>query len=184
MKKFLNRAQIAFVNALFQLMAEKPFDQISISELSDRAQYDRRTFYRYFQSKKDVLYLHCVSLLQEMTKELKKEMLTPRFGFLAYFEFWNQHRDFLTLLDRQGLLYFLGENQDQLLYQNVGTAIQGDLPKQLGEVSEFSQYAYYFTLGGLWQTLILWIHTGMKLTPERLTQHILDVFTEMQKLIL
>ena len=113
-----------------------------------------------------------------------KEPLTPQSGFLAYFEFWNRHRNFLSLLDRQKLLYFLGENQDQLLYRNVGIILQNDLPKQLTQVSEFSRYAYYFILGGLWQALILWIRTEMKLSPEQLTRHVLDIFTEMQKLIL
>ncbi len=179
-----NQAQTAFINALLQLMEEKPFDRISVSELSDRAQYDRRTFYRYFHSKNDILYLHCASLLREMAKDMGKEPLTPQSGFLAYFEFWNRHRDFLSLLDRQKLLYFLGENQDQLLYRNVGIILQNDLPKQLTQVSEFSRYAYYFILGGLWQALILWIRTEMKLSPEQLTRHILDIFTEMQKLVL
>ncbi|MBQ9491032.1 MAG: TetR/AcrR family transcriptional regulator [Lachnospiraceae bacterium] len=60
-----NKAQNAFINALLQLMKEKAFDQISISELSENAQYDRRTFYRYFQSKSDILYLYCASLLHD-----------------------------------------------------------------------------------------------------------------------
>ncbi len=179
----LNKAQSAFVNALLHLMADKPFDQVSVSELSELAQYDRRTYYRYFQSKTDVLYLYCASLLKEMAEDMRRETLTPYSGFLSYFTFWNRHRDFLSLLDRQGLLYFLAEKQDQLLYQNVGTVVHEDLPEKLTQVSEFSQYAYYFTLGGLWQALVLWIRSGMKQTPEQLTKHILDSFTEMQKLI-
>lgn len=86
---------------------------------------------------------------------MRRETLTPYSGFLSYFTFWNRHRDFLSLLDRQGLLYFLAENQDQLLYQNVGTVVHEVLPEKLTQVSEFSQYAYYFTLGGPWQALVL-----------------------------
>ena len=178
-----NKAQNAFIQALLQLMKENMFDQISISELSETAQYDRRTFYRYFQTKSDILYLYCASLLNEMALDMKKEPLTPQSGFLSYFSFWDKHRDFLLLLEKQHLLYFLGEKQDQLLYEHVGTVVHEDLPKDLAQVSEFSLYAYYFTLGGLWQVLALWIRTGMKQTPAQLTQHILDSFTEMQKMI-
>ena len=183
MKNKLSKAQDAFISALLKLMKKKDFDQISVSELSETAQYDRRTFYRYFQSKNDILYLHCATLLGEMAEDMKKEPLTPQSGFLSYFEFWNKHRDFLLLLEKQHLLFFLGEKQDQLLYQHVGTVVHDDLPVDLDQVSEFSQYAYYFTLGGLWQALVLWIRTGMKQTPEQLTKYILESFTEMQKLI-
>ena len=179
----IGKAQVAFIDALLNILKSKPFDQISVSELSEVAQYDRRTFYRYFQSKSDILYLYCASLLAEMAESMKKEPLTPQSGFLSYFEFWGKHRDFLLLLEKQHLLYFLGEKQDQLLYEHVGTVVHDDLPKELSQVSEFSLYAYYFTLGGLWQTLVLWIRTGMKQTPKQLTDYILMSFTEMQKLI-
>ncbi len=169
MKKSLNKAQTAFVNTLIQQMRVKPFNQISVSELSEAAEYDRRTFYRYFQTKEDILYLYSAVLLEAMANDMKREALTPRSGFLAYFKFWDTHRDFLTLLEKQGFLYFLAEKQDQLLYHQ--------------QVPEFSQYAYYFTLGGLWQVLVFWIRTGMRQTPEQLTQYTLDLFTEMQKLM-
>lgn len=183
MKKPLNKAQTAFVNTLLQQMQVKPFNQISVSELSEAAEYDRRTFYRYFQTKEDILYLYSAVLLEAMANDMKREALTPRSGFLAYFKFWDTHRDFLTLLEKQGFLYFLAEKQDQLLYQHVGLSVQDNLPNRLEQVPEFSQYAYYFTLGGLWQVLVFWIRTGMRQTPEQLTQYTLDLFTEMQKLM-
>jgi len=38
-----NKAQQAFIDALLLLMKEKSYNQISVSELSEIAQYDRRT---------------------------------------------------------------------------------------------------------------------------------------------
>ena len=183
MENKLSKSQVAFIEALLDIMKNKPFDQISVSELSEAAQYDRRTFYRYFQSKSDILYLYCASLLSEMAEDMKKEPLTPRSGFLSYFSFWNKHRDFLILLKNRNLLFFLGEKQDQLLYEQVGTVVHNDLPKKLSQVSEFSMYSYYFTLGGLWQTLVLWVKTGMKQPPEQLTDYILKSFSKMHELI-
>lgn len=53
----LNRAQTHFINALLSLMKKKPYQNITVQELSDTAQYDRRTYYRYFNSKEDILRL-------------------------------------------------------------------------------------------------------------------------------
>lgn len=182
--KTINRAQKYFIDALLALMAEKDYEKISVSELAKRAQYDRRTFYRYFKSKDDILCLHYAELLHEMAELTnQKGVLTPRSFCLAYFEFWNGHTDFLTLLDRHRLLHFLGERQELMIYHHVGHRVQEDLPDTLSETAEFGQYSFYFTQGGLWSALIYWVHTGMKQSPAVLTEHILNTFIEMAKLI-
>lgn len=180
----LSRSQKSYIDALFALMQQKPYTEITVSELSEYAQYDRRTYYRHFKSKDDILCLSCAALLNEMAELMnRKGALTPRSGFLSYFEFWSRHKDFLTLLDRHGLLHFLGERQDMLMYQYVGQLVHDDLPEKLSGTSEFSQYAFYFTQGGLWFALVFWIRSGMKQTPEQLTEHILTTFTEMCRLM-
>ena len=180
----INRAQKYFIDALLTLMLEKPYAEISVTELSERAQYDRRTFYRYFKSKDDVLCLYYSELLHEMAERInKKGMLTPRSFVLAYFEFWNSHKDFLTLMDRHRLLHFLGERQELMIYHHVGHRVQDNLPDTLSETEEFGQYSFDFTQGGLWSALIYWVHSGMKQKPAVLTEHILNTFIEMGKLI-
>lgn len=183
-KTELSRSQKCFIDALLALMQQKSYGEISVSELSEYAQYDRRTYYRHFKSRDDILSLHCAVLMQEMADMMnEKGALTPCSGFLSYFEFWSRHKDLLALLARHNLLHFLEEKQDELMYRYVGLLVHDDLPEQLSGTSEFSQYAFYFTLGGLWSTLAFWIRTGMKQSPRQLTDHILNCFTEMQRLI-
>ena len=180
----LNRSQRFFIDALLTLMQQKPYAEITITELSEYAQYDRRTFYRHFKSKDDVLCLHCATLLNEMASIMnQKGQLTPQSGFLSYFEFWAKHKDFLRLLEKHNLLNFLGDKLEYLLYEYVGKFVHNDLPNTLAETSEFSQYAFFFTQGGLWYTLVFWVRTGMKQSPEQLTKHILNSFTQMEELI-
>lgn len=179
-----NSSQQAFIDALLRLMKEKPYSEITISELAERAEYDRRTYYRYFSSKDEILYLHCAAILSDMTVIMtEKGEYTPQSGFLAFFEFWEQHSEFLSMLENQGLLYFLGEKLGDLLYDNVGHSVHDDLPEKFDENSAFSQYAYYFTLGGLWAVLSLWIKSDMKQTPAELSDYVLRSFTEMNGLI-
>lgn len=134
----LNRSQKAFINALLGLMKEKQYRDITVSELAETAGYDRRTYYRNFRNKDDILYLYCAVLLSDMTGiMMKKGSYTPESGFLSYFEFWDKHRDFLMLLEKHGLLYFLGEKLGDLLYDNVGQNVHSGLPEKLDENSEF-----------------------------------------------
>lgn len=177
----MTRVQRHFAKALLDLMRRKPFGEITVSELAENALYDRRSFYRNFRSKDDILLLYCSMVFQEMADMMKNNgPLTPRSGFLAYFEFWDRHRPFLKLMDSQGLLGFLGEAQGKLLYGNVGLRVHDDLPARLDDTPEFSQFAYYFTLGGLWQVLLYWIQTGMKQSPQQLSDYTVSVFAEMK----
>lgn len=49
------KTRLAVENALLELMQEKPLDTISISELSERADINRKTFYNNYTSIEDVL---------------------------------------------------------------------------------------------------------------------------------
>ncbi|MBQ6806846.1 MAG: hypothetical protein IJO97_05385 [Lachnospiraceae bacterium] len=69
------------------------------------------------------------------------------------------------------------------MYQYVGKRVHDNLPDKLSETSEFSQYAFFFTQGGLWYALVFWIRTGMKQSPECLAKHIVNSFTDMAKYI-
>lgn len=42
-------------NALFELMAEKPYNKISITEITDKANVHRVSFYRCFSSKEEII---------------------------------------------------------------------------------------------------------------------------------
>lgn len=55
LKKSSVRTRTAFLNALLWLMKRKPFDDISVSALIERAGYSRTTFYSYYQDKFDML---------------------------------------------------------------------------------------------------------------------------------
>lgn len=180
----LSRSQKYFIDALLELMQIKSYSEITVTELSEYAQYDRRTFYRYFKSRDDILYLYCAVLLNKMATSMnQKGPLTPRSGFLSYFEFWFEQKEFLVLLEKQNLMNLLGDKQEYLLYQYVGKMVNHDLPEKLSDTSEFSQFSFFFNLGGLWYTLCFWVRTGMKQSPEQLTEYILNSFTEMAGLI-
>ena len=180
----LTKAQQAFTNALLGLLKEKTYSEITISELAEYAQYDRRTFYRYFKTTDDVICSYCAVLLNEMTEiMMSKGTLTPESGFESFFEFWDRHKDFLLLLNKQGLLHFLGDLQTKLIYQQVGLSMHDDLPDNFEDVSEFSQFAFYFMLGGVWSVLSFWVSSGMKQTPSEITTHVLNSITQMAILI-
>ena len=51
------------IESFFDMLAVKPLSSITISEIAENAKVDRRTFYRHFKTKENVItyYIHMVS---------------------------------------------------------------------------------------------------------------------------
>ena len=96
------------IEALFDLMEEKPYSTITVKEISDKAQLSRRTFYRNFKVKEDLLYKYTDYLFEDYIKSIKEN---TDFSFnstlINYFEFWNKHIKELELLKKNHLFYFI-----------------------------------------------------------------------------
>lgn len=164
----------SFIQALFDLMEKKPIHDITIKELTKKADYDRKTFYRHFTSKEDIINLYCACILQEMAEALKERgKLTFETYILSYFEFWESHLSFLKLLEKNDILYFLEKHHDELIYQYVGRDVQPELPDELQQTSHFSKNAFYFTQGGLWNILVHWIQQEQRNSVKQLTEQLI-----------
>ena len=53
-KKFNTKQQIIF--GLFEMMMEKPYADITVKEICEKAEVSRMTFYRNFHTKEDVIF--------------------------------------------------------------------------------------------------------------------------------
>lgn len=98
------KSQEAIKNALIELMLEKNFDQITIQDISDRANVGRRTIYHHYMDKYDLLD----KLIEEHIHELKKlcEAATDmnfKEGNLIWFQYFeSNYLFFSTMLSSKG----------------------------------------------------------------------------------
>ncbi len=173
------QAQQWFINALLKLMQTKPFAKIQIKELSKKADLDRRTFYRYFKSKDDVLELYCELIIQDFAKKiLEKSELSLRTVVISYFEFWNDYIDFLKLLRESHRTYFFVERMDNLIYQHVSLKVK---PSLIGrELNKETRYSFFFNLCGLHSLLNRWITEKQRDTPEEMARIVVEVIYNKQ----
>ncbi|SFM22308.1 transcriptional regulator, TetR family [Paenibacillus sp. 1_12] len=77
--------------ALFQLMQKKPYSQISIKEITDRAGLARQTFYRNFQDKDEILLKYLNGLMLGMWKEFQQNEMYNEDMFIMLFNNWKLH---------------------------------------------------------------------------------------------
>lgn len=105
-----NRYVIEHITAaLVKLMGIYPFDEISISQICQEAQVGRASFYRNFESKRDVLEKHLIILIREWGREFEDTCDINAFSDTLLKHYY-KHRDFYLLLYRHGLSAMIYEN--------------------------------------------------------------------------
>ncbi len=93
--------------SLLDLMSKKNYNDITITELCDGLDMPRKTFYRYFDSKDGALYALIEHTMFEYFTSQSKSVMAERIlkrELEQFFDFWLKHREFLKILDDNGLL--------------------------------------------------------------------------------
>lgn len=143
-------------NAFLELLTQSPIEDISISELTKKAEVGRASFYRNFSKKEDILTLHINKLFSEWTSvwetnsdaALSEHVRT----MISHFE---EHRFFYSLLNSQGLTYIL---------KDIIIAIYGPKPDH----DMLTAYSSSFSAYTLYGWIDTWFQRGMSETSEEL----------------
>lgn len=164
------------LESFYKLLKEKSFLDISISEISKNAGLDRRTFYRHFKSKEELLEQYCQTIISEFTTLLLKQGTINKSSVtIAYFSFWRNHLDFLNLLQRDNLLYFLLKEFEQLLSITRKTV----MPEiKESSITKEEHYALAFHIGGFFNLLTKWLSQGAVESPEEMAAIMKTLFPE------
>ena len=153
-------------NALLELMSQKPYHQISISELSSKADLSRRTFYRLFNSMDEILLFHIHELWAKKANELydsadKSYLHTSEFAL----HFWYENKDLTILLYRNGLVsimqQFINEISLEIYHKQKGN-------RKLANNPEALEYALSYSSGGVLNIICTWASHGMNKSPDEL----------------
>lgn len=151
-------------NCLFEILKEKKYEEITITELCDRMEMPRKAFYRYFDSKDDALIAlidHSMSEYAGFSVDRSGETRRSLVSELEeYFKFWYQKRDLLAALDRSGLIGNLIERTVNYPI-NDRILIAKFLPN---DDSATREIIFKFAFSGLVYTMINWYRNGFAVT--------------------
>ena len=152
--------QRAIEDCLFDLLKQKSYEDITVTELCSEMNMPRKAFYRYFDSKEDALYGlidhtmsdyngFSVDRSSETDRSLSRELE-------EYFKFWYEKRDFLDAIDRSGLIGVLIERTI-----NYPVEDRVSMSKFLPDEDDISRdKVFKFAFSGLVYTMISWYRDG------------------------
>lgn len=143
-------------NAALELLADKPLNNISISELCEKAGVGRASFYRNFEDKEGILKAHLNEIFHEWVREYEKDPSRPLSVQLRLlFSHFEEHRDFYTLLNDRRLLWML---------KDMVIGILGPKPDHSMAEAYSRAYVAYVLYG--W--IEVWFQRGMGETAEEI----------------
>ena len=155
------KSQEAIKNALIELMLEKNFDQITLQDISNRANVGRRTIYHHYMDKYDLLDKlmeeHINKLRETSEWACEKEWVDATQIFFEYFE--SNYLFFSTMLASKGAPSFRSKFLEFLIEEFKDKVDKGK-NQGLSEdvIVNFAANAYV----GVWES---WLKDGLPKTP-------------------
>lgn len=144
--------------ALIELLSEKAMEEISVSELTEKAQVGRVSFYRNYKTKEDILREESNRLIQEWGRlyEANPES-SPETLFPSLFDFYREHKGFYTILYQVGMT--------AIMQETILNTIQ-----ITSEMSNLEAYMKSFWAYGIYGWMIEWIKRGMPESGDELSR--------------
>lgn len=158
-------------SALILLMAEKEYNEITISEIVKIAGVSRTAYYRNYESKEDILK----TLLHDLIADINGAM--EQFSYITEQEnYWKTlfvtikaHTDTLRTLIKAGFGYVILEE------------ITKHMTDSIAEEDTKSRYDMIFWSGAVYNILINWVQYGMKQTEDEMVQICLYIIENFNK---
>ena len=174
-----NQTKKLIIEALYELLDKKDYHDITISRIVDKAALGRRTFYRYFKSKDEVIEYSTNLLMKEFADIIVLNHAETQDSIIeSYFKFWENHIDILLLLNKAHLLYFIEDNLLPLIYEvALKTGHINDKTNKAKAKEEYEKYKYSFSikLGGIWKSTIIWALEDPRKSPKQMSRIINDI---------
>jgi len=167
----VRRTRDALGDALVALMQERPFDNITVQDVLDRAHVGRSTFYSHYSDKEDLLMSDAEEFFEAISMALsvhgdKSDRVVP---VKEFFEHVAEMRRFFTALVTSGKVH---ENLE-LARGHFARGIErrlAELPRGRN-IPEKDRPAIAFAhAGSLLSLLTWWIDKGMKQSPQAMDE--------------
>ena len=181
MDRRIKKTQQAIFSVFIELLKEKGFGKLSISDISQRADINRGTFYFHFSDKYD-LYEKCmdyyVGKLLISCNEDKEIKLKPE-AFLQIFKYLKDNYElYKTLLYAEGLSIF---------HRKFRNAIEDQLKKAISKMPKkiisSREIASEFIINGFTGVVEWWLNSAMPYSPKVMTEKLNGLFSPFTQYI-
>lgn len=172
------RSKKEITQALLTLMRQHPYSQISVKQIIMEAKLARKTFYRNFENKDDVL----LSLLRSILREYYATACNNMSNLLSViFLFASKNKKLLLLLNKNDMLHLPLQCINEYLPELHKKFFLETNPHYYLFDGLDADYIMFFNIGAVWNMISLWIKRGMKDSPETVKANIKEYISRIRK---
>lgn len=171
------RTRKMLIDAFEQLSEQKPYEQISVSELCELSTVRRATFYRHFEDKDDFYRFYLSSLTEAFLSNLPSE--TESDDLRTYTR--EMHRRLIAFIEahEQQVRRSVGRGAmagslDMMMAQiakGIAERIDGEFARSGRELDAPSDFTSMYYAGGMMHAMRWWLFEGKPFSAEDLERH-------------
>lgn len=162
--KIAARSRQEMVQALLTLMDRYDYKEITVTQIAQEARLSRKTFYRLFSEKDEILALCFQGLFQECFAQIRALEIRHYWDVMQlFFDFWEARKELLFLLRKNHLLQRVFEQSCQYalpVFEYVRSREAAGSPAL--------PYLLAYSVGGMHSMLIKWAEEGMTIPSAEL----------------
>lgn len=166
----IQKTKSAISEALVALIENNNYADITVREIAAVCNISRRTIYRHFKTKDEILsygFRSCVAKLADHISLREENDLHEL--CLAYFRFWEDNIARLQMMSNAGVLFSFGPEFDRLVNvmadRLLGNASLSDMSPS--QISLF-RYRFAYETAGFWQITLIWSMEEPRRSPEEM----------------
>jgi AcrR family transcriptional regulator len=170
-KAIAQRSKESINRALFVLMERGAYAEITVSEIAAQANLDRRTFYRHFKKKDDIISHYLKTAAKEYERTFSIDLTPSNYAIAeAFFASCYAQKAELALLLKQNLAHLLLAEMSVIFsaYQKKFASRE-----ELEHINREYMLAYH--IGGFWNILCQWLADGCQKSPAEMAAVIEEI---------
>lgn len=158
--------------SFFELLQQKPISKITVTELCEKAQINRATFYKHYLDVPDLLEKIEEELFRQIREAFSAKQVEVKSFLLEMLNY--------TYREKERFFALGGENGDPNLmvktflvcYESAYPLLAQNLPHMKDDERKM---LYHFLSQGAGGVLTWWVRDGMRISPEEVAQFVLNI---------
>ncbi len=174
------RSKKEITDTLLRLMSTYSYNDITVKQIILESRVARKTFYRNFLSKDDVLNAYIDSVMQQYIYSLQQLPNCQLSGILdVIFKFCNENQNLLFLLRDNNLMHMFLHKWNIFIPMIHNQIVPPNHPIFHAFSAEQVDYIIAINIGAIWNVIMKWIEHDMKDSPDTIKKTLLKYITTL-----
>lgn len=176
----IRRTKRIFKSHFISLIREKGYKNVTVTDIVERADYNRSTFYLYFKDKEDLTEELITEVLEELNHAFHRPFEDAKIvaynrilpSSNTFFQHLYDYKNFYSLLTIQDTIPGLQQKFLEKMKEIFDAITYIDTEKEEIQIEHFNTYKMYGSYG----VILEWIEDGYVKSPDEIANNLLEIF--------